>query len=152
MERFTKTKFFLSLKESKNIRSSSLDDEYNEFVGLLFAGNAGMGKVEYHNALFYTGMELASLTEVSGKKTRRHLQKAIGIVDRQMEFVRWQMQTETTAQSCLFSRQSPKHGKLKWTDSVVEWVELIYALYSVKRISNGKITLKELFGQMDEIF
>jgi hypothetical protein len=46
----------------------------------------------------------------------------------------------------------PKTCKLKWTGSIVEWVELIYALYSVKRINNGKITLKELFGQMGEIF
>jgi hypothetical protein len=86
------------------------------------------------------------------KKAALYLRKAIDAVDRQMEFVRWQMQMEATAQSCPFSRQSPKHGKLKWTGSVVEWVELMYALYTVKRINNGKITLKELFRQMGEIF
>jgi hypothetical protein len=42
--------------------------------------------------------------------------------------------------------------ELKWTGSVVEWVELVYALYTVKRINNGKITLKELFRQMGEVF
>jgi predicted GTPase len=68
MKRFVKTKFFLSLKESKNIQSSLLDGEYDEFVGLLFAGNTGMGKMEYHNALVYTGVELTSLTQVSEKK------------------------------------------------------------------------------------
>jgi predicted GTPase len=68
MERFTKTKFFLSLKESKNIQSSSLNDEYDEFVSLLFAGNVGIGKEAYHNALVYTSVELISLTQVSEKK------------------------------------------------------------------------------------
>jgi hypothetical protein len=69
-----------------------------------------------------------------------------------MEFVRWQMQMETAAQSCPFSHQSTKYGKLKWTGSIVEWVELMYALYTVKRINDGKITLKELFQQMGEVF
>jgi hypothetical protein len=69
-----------------------------------------------------------------------------------MKLVRWQMQMETTAQNCLFARLSPEHGKLKWTGSVFEWVEMIYALYSVKRINSGKISLKELFQQMGEIF
>jgi hypothetical protein len=41
---------------------------------------------------------------------------------------------------------------LKWTGSVAEWVELIYALYLVKRINGGKITLKNLFRQMGEVF
>ena len=41
---------------------------------------------------------------------------------------------------------------LKWTGSIVEWVELIYALYLVKHINGGKISLKNLFLQMGEIF
>jgi hypothetical protein len=62
------------------------------------------------------------------------------------------MLVEATAQSCPFTQRHQKSGKLKWTGSIVEWVELIYALYTVKRINNGKITLKELFQQMGEIF
>jgi hypothetical protein len=85
------------------------------------------------------------------KNAVKYLQKAIDIVDRQMEFVRWQMQMETTAQKCPLTRLSPEHSKLKWTGNVVEWVELLYALYSVKRINNGKTSLKELFQQMGEI-
>ncbi|MDR2804565.1 MAG: RteC domain-containing protein [Dysgonamonadaceae bacterium] len=84
------------------------------------------------------------------KKAAFYLLKAIGIVDKQMEFVRWQMQA--TAQSCPFACQFPKHGKPKWTGSIVEWVELIYALYSVRRINNGEISLKDLFQTMGEVF
>jgi hypothetical protein len=62
------------------------------------------------------------------------------------------MQIEATAQNRPFTRLSQKYSKLKWTGSIVEWVELIYALRFVKRINNGKITLKELFQQMGEIF
>jgi hypothetical protein len=54
---------------------------------------------------------------------------------------------------CPFVNQSsPSRTSLKWTGSIVEWVELIYALYLVKRISNGKISLNELFQQMGEVF
>jgi predicted nucleic-acid-binding Zn-ribbon protein len=68
MERFTKTKFILSLKENKNIQPSSLNCEYDEFTCLLFAGNAAMNKMEYHNALVYTGVELENLIVASKKK------------------------------------------------------------------------------------
>jgi hypothetical protein len=90
--------------------------------------------------------------DIGEKKAALYLRKAIDIVDRQMEFVRWQMQLEAPAQNCPFVLQFPKHGKLKWTGSVVEWVELIYALYTAKRINNGKTSLKELFQQMGRIF
>jgi hypothetical protein len=71
MERFTKTKFFLSLKESKNIQLSSLNYEYDEFARILFAGNAAMDRMEYRNALVYTSVELASLIRGSKKKCNK---------------------------------------------------------------------------------
>ncbi|MDR2773471.1 MAG: hypothetical protein LBC19_01800 [Tannerella sp.] len=80
MKRFTKTNFFLLLKESKNIQSSSLSDGYNEFAGLLFAGNTAMDKEEYHNALVYTSVELASLTEVSEKKYEGIFKKPLALL------------------------------------------------------------------------
>jgi hypothetical protein len=72
----------------------------------------------------------------------------------QIAFVEKQMQWAEDKQKCpLCKPENPNPSpKLKWTGSIVEWVELIYALYSVKRINNGKITLKELFQQMGEIF
>jgi hypothetical protein len=62
------------------------------------------------------------------------------------------MQMEAVVLSCPFTGQHQKHGQLKWTGNVIEWVELIYALYTVKRINGGEITLKELFQQMGKIF
>lgn len=59
---------------------------------------------------------------------------------------------EATVQSCPFARLSPEHSKLKWTGNIVEWVELIYALYAAGKINDGKTSLKELFQQMSEMF
>jgi hypothetical protein len=69
------------------------------------------------------------------------LTKTILLIETQIDFVFREMQ-----------QQQMPHNKLKWTGSIIEWVELIYALRFVKRINNGKITLKELFQQMGEIF
>ncbi|MDR0349266.1 MAG: RteC domain-containing protein [Tannerella sp.] len=71
-----------------------------------------------------------------------YLNKAIKLLETQLDFVKWKIK-----------HVIPAHKKrLKWTGSIAEWVELIYALYTVKRINNGKISLKELFQQMGEIF
>jgi RNA polymerase-interacting CarD/CdnL/TRCF family regulator len=126
---------------------------YNDFATELFAENTtATDRTAYHNMLVYISVELAGLTDISEKNAVKYLQKAIDIVDRQMEFVRWQMQLETTAQKCPFTHLSPEHSKLKWTGNVVEWVELIYTLYSVNRINNGETSLKELFEQIGGIF
>jgi hypothetical protein len=157
MKRFISTKLFLALQEASqkgtDIDTQILKNGYDEFITLLFSENAAStDKVVYHNMLVYIRIELTGLTKISRKKKAIYLRKAIDIVDRQMEFVRWQMQMETTAQNCPFARLSSEHSKLKWTGSIIEWVELIYALYSVKRINNGKTSLKELFQQMGEFF
>jgi hypothetical protein len=70
MKQFTKTRFFLLIKENNN-DPSSLEDEYEKFACHLFAeGINCTDKTAYHNALVYTHAELASLTEILGKKCR----------------------------------------------------------------------------------
>jgi hypothetical protein len=60
-----------------------------------------------------------------------------------------QLLAEQNASLC---GEKKERSPLKWTGSIAEWVELIYALYLVKRINGGKISLKTLFRQMGEIF
>jgi hypothetical protein len=80
-----------------------------------------------------------------------HVLKAIDLLDRQIEWTKAQLLAE---QSAAQSPLCPEEKKLplKWTGSIAEWVELIYALYLVKRINGGKISLKSLFRWMGEIF
>jgi hypothetical protein len=81
-----------------------------------------------------------------------YLKKSIELVDLQIGFAKKQIWAERTAQNCPFLQKNQSSKKLQWTGSVVEWVELIYALYAVKRINDGKISLRELFRQTGEIF
>jgi hypothetical protein len=55
-----------------------------------------------------------------------------------------QLLTEQNAPLC---REEKKLSPLKWTGIIAEWVELIYALYLVKRINGGKISLKTCSGR-----
>jgi len=71
MKRFMTSKFVLAVKgvSSLNADFYELENWYDEFVSLLFLENAlSTDKVAYHNSLLYTRVELAYLTEVSGKK------------------------------------------------------------------------------------
>lgn len=79
------------------------------------------------------------------------INKVHELVGKQIEWVEKQILAEETVHRCPY-QQKAQPGKLQWTGSVVEWVELIYALYLVKRINNGNISLKELFLQMGDIF
>ena len=69
----------------------------------------------------------------------------MSLIDIQLNFVKEQILSQNDS-------QSPQACKLKWTGSIVEWVELIYALYLVKRINDGRITLTELFCHLGKIF
>jgi hypothetical protein len=69
MNKLTATGFFRLLYREKNIQPSVWMKAYNDFVVKLFAGNApATNKVEYHNMLVYTSVELAGFTDVSKKK------------------------------------------------------------------------------------
>jgi hypothetical protein len=78
-----------------------------------------------------------------------YLHKAIELIDVQIAWVEKQLLSEQNATLC---REEKVQPALKWTGSIAEWVELIYALYLVKRINGGKISLKNLFRQMGEMF
>jgi hypothetical protein len=79
------------------------------------------------------------------------IERAIQLLDMQIAYVERQIQWAEVKQKCPLCEPENPNSKLKWTGNIVEWVELIYALYSVKRINNGETSLKELFQQMGEI-
>jgi hypothetical protein len=81
-----------------------------------------------------------------------YLRKATELIDAQIAWVEKQLLAEQSALTCPLCPEEKELPPLKWTGSIAEWVELIYALYLVKRINGGKISLKNLFRWMGEIF
>jgi hypothetical protein len=80
------------------------------------------------------------------------LKKIINLLDFQISWVEKQLLVEQSVSACPLKTQTTPKTSLKWTGSIVEWVELIYALHFVRRINNGNISLKELFREMGIIF
>jgi hypothetical protein len=73
MKQLVSTRFVRALRKASqtgaDIAAKVLEKDYDDFVLLVSSGNADMtDKSVFHNMLVYTRVELASLTEVSGKK------------------------------------------------------------------------------------
>jgi hypothetical protein len=73
MKKFISTKFFLALQEASqkgtDIDARVLENGYDKFFRLLCSENAAStDRLVYHNALVYTRIELACLTEIPEKK------------------------------------------------------------------------------------
>jgi len=49
-------------------------------------------------------------------------------------------------------KDTKNNKKIKWTGSVVDWVELVYALHAAGYANGGQTTLKELFKEMGDFF
>jgi hypothetical protein len=79
-----------------------------------------------------------------------YLQKAISLVDKQIEWAEKQILAEQNASSCPFNRET--RTTLKWTGNRVEAVELIYALHEAGCLNGGKATLKEIFDTFCTLF
>ena len=71
------------------------------------------------------------------------------LLDSRIEFIEKQILAEKGTVDCPLKQ---KNVKMKWMGSVVDWVELIYALYAVGCTNNEKITLRELFDNMNKVF
>ncbi|MDR0864696.1 MAG: RteC domain-containing protein [Candidatus Symbiothrix sp.] len=159
MKRLVKTKFFLLIKKAPetDLCPIAVEKAYDEFADVLFAESASTeDKVVFHNILCFTRVELASLhqqlTDLSKKKFNNCpvLNKAISLVDTQLEFTKWNIQVDKYGQSVVPEPRPKK--KLEWTGNIVDLVELGYALFEVESFNKGKITLKDLFHSLGEAF
>jgi hypothetical protein len=126
---------------------STLEKEYDKFAALLFAESHTTSDITaYHDILVYTRVELSCLTEMSKEIYSALSEKAIRLIDIQIAWTERQ----------IISGQSDKHSplKLKWKGSIMEWVELMYALQTAGCIyhKGKKVTLKQLFSEMGKIF
>ena len=98
--------------------------------------------------LYIPALNLQLCRRYREKNAAIYLRKATEFIDAQIAWVEKQLLAEQHAPHCPLCREEKEQSPLKWTGSIAEWVELIYALHGVKRINGGKISLKELFRQM----
>ena len=80
-----------------------------------------------------------------------YIKKALSLIETQKEFVCRMIEAEHSTRNCRLQKQTVAK-KLKWTDGLVEFVELLYALHRLGCFNKGKITLTSLFGTLGSIF
>jgi hypothetical protein len=78
------------------------------------------------------------------KNTAVYLHKATELINAQIAWVEKELLAEQNALHCPLCPEEKKLPPLKWTGSIAEWVELIYALYLVKRINRRNSELAGL--------
>ena len=161
MKQLISTKLFLSLQEVSKKGTgadlNTLEKNYDEFVLFLSSETAlSIDKAIFVSMLFYARTEFAVLGD--SKMLKRNavaatcLQKAIWLIDHQIDWLKQQLLTEKNASPCPLSIKPFGRKKPKWTGTQVELVELVYSLHEAKAIDNGHSSLKELFFQLGEFF
>ena len=129
MKRLTKTQFFLCLKAYEEA-SCDLRREYDEFANRLFSEWSASNDWEtYHNVLVYTYVELSCITAEAKKDVSEYVEKAIVLVDRQIEFVEKQIVSEQTGVHCPLTFKTAINQVLQWRGAHIELVELLNALH-----------------------
>ena len=132
------------------INLQALDSDYDEFVRLVFStGKSAIYKDEYHNLLSYTHVELSCLTAEYNKNTSFYLEKALELVNKQIEFVEQQMFAEQTGIDCPLK---PNTKRLRWTGKLLDYVEWVYALHEILNLNGGRVKLKTLFDVFNRVF
>ena len=161
MKRFTLTRFFHLLQDAKltggNMNTQVWESKYDEFAIALFSEAAlSHNKAVFANILYYTHSEFIVLE--NSKMIEKNaaaaisLQKALKLIDRQIDWMERQLLAEKNAVHCPLGIKKPSRKKLKWTGSQVELVELVYSLKESGSVNNGNITLKEAFSELNDFF
>ena len=83
------------------------------------------------------------------KNVVAYVARTIELLDRRIEFTEKQILAKHSATLCPYKQ---KNAKLKWTSSVIDWVELIYALHTVDYANGGRASLKKMFDYLGDIF
>jgi hypothetical protein len=81
-----------------------------------------------------------------------YIEKAIYLIDTQVDFTERQMYIEKSLVKCPLYKPESSVVKLKWTGKIVDYVEWVYALYGVLNLNDGNVTLKTLFDIFNGIF
>ena len=123
---------------------NNLGKLYEEFASMLFAESYKLSLYNHHKALCYAKVEFTCLQNRNTIKQNREalqfVEKAILLIDIQIAFV----------EKLILSKNNSLPTVLQWQGSVMELVELIYALHEAG--SFGNTSLKDLFVYIGKMF
>lgn len=138
----TNNEFFRLVNDGADSRAITTS-VYNEFIKEVCAVCCAPPSERHHLVftLAYIETELGSLHEkmhTAESSCVNHIRKALSFVRRMLKYV----QTQVPPLSSIPSDNSP--SPFRWTGSLVELVEIIYALDEIGCINDGQNDIKEL--------
>lgn len=144
----TETEFFRLVNSDSDCRK--LNAAYREFINKVFTFccSAPSDLRQLVGTLVYTEIELSSLHEKltpHGDYRACHARKAVSFIRRMLKHLQTQVPPLSTPKSDVQS------APFRWTGSLVELVEIIYALNEIGCINDGCSDIKELtayFGSL----
>ena len=157
MELFMTSCFFLCVKNVQqngiSVDTQTLENSYHKFVVLLFAQDAAPCKVELRNTLVYTRVKFRSLTSlVLEKNVAIYLNKAIQLINDQIEWIEKQMLAEQSAFGCPFRKRVLSQINLQWTAQKSDLIELLYALDVAGCFNSGNVSLNQIAMYLEDVF
>jgi hypothetical protein len=150
MKRLTEHRFFILLNENET-DPTEIQQEYERFAVLLFSEYSASSddRATFHNTLVFTYVELSCLLPDARKEVTAYLEKAIDLLDRQIDLSEQQILAEQNGIDCPLK---PKFKRLKWTIKIFDYVEWVYGLNAILNQNGGKSTLKQLFSIFNPLF
>lgn len=124
---------------------------YNEFIKEVCAVCCAPPSERHHLVftLAYIETELDSLHETytAESSCASHIRKALSFVRRMLQYVRTQVPPLSTPQT-----DSQPTSSFRWTGSLVELVEIIYAFDEIGCINDGQNDIKDLAAFFGSLF
>lgn len=135
---------------------SELENAYDEFVNALFSESENTDNLTaFYNQLCYLRVELRTRRNSKlFKKRKKHSpiheynRKALQLVNTQLKLAGWKIRNNNLEQA----KRNRIKSKIKWTGSIYEFVEFVYAALAARCFNNGEIDIKELMEALSEVF
>ena len=86
------------------------------------------------------------------KNATIYLNKAILLINRQIEWVEKQLLAEQTTSDCPFKKQASFQTNLKWTAKKTDLIELLYALDAAGCFNSGNASLNQIAVYLENVF
>lgn len=160
MERFV-TDIFLSLcMDEKDYPDEVLRNGYEALIlNLAERSENDLNLIDFYTRINYLKIEfsmrkkhLIHSNEVGDKLKCEYMERAIYFIDSQIRIINWKAYGGVRNLKSGQKNHTLKSGKITWTASVSDLVEIGYSLVDGRAINNGDIDLKEFLSFLADIF
>ncbi len=160
MRKLTDMRFFQVLKYPSRTEADmqKIEEYYGEFVEVLFEESKNTNDLfDFFNQQCYIQVELKELVEDldfidQQLPKNKCIKKALKLLDLQLNLTEKRLNLTFENHNNQGSNNRSLNSKIKWTGSVIELVELGYAMLAAKSINYGYVGINELMEFLCSMF